>query len=183
MFPASPQRSGLWFPPGRVLVCQDALDLAYFVNFTDFTQLHEQLARQNAASPPNSFPLEKPDVTGTKYRRPEFLKQVLLDIASVRLAEVADVVAFTHHMDGLRDTKFGSGLGHNGTVLLNTEYAVLRSSHIFKIAGCPVSTALRREKVYHPSATWVPSPEYESKRSPFLELEPCPCHLSFSALC
>jgi hypothetical protein len=157
--------------------------LAYFINFTDFTSLHELPARQNAASPPGSFPMYKPDTKGTKYRRPEFLKQVMLDVASVRLAGLVDTVAFTHHMDGLRDTKFGSGLGHNGTVLLNTEYAVLRSSHTFKVAGCPVSSALRRERQYHPNRTWVPAPEDESAYSPFLELEPCRCDLSFSAMC
>jgi hypothetical protein len=183
MFPASPQRSGLWFPPGRVLVCEDALDLASFVNFTEFTVLHGNLARLNAASPPNSFPSGKPNVTSTRFERPERLKQELLEVASVRLANKVDTIAFIHHMDGFRDTIYGSGLGHKGVVLLNTEYALLRSSHTFKLEGCPVSSALRRERTYHPNETWAPSPEDPSERSPFLELEPCKCDLSFSAMC
>lgn len=183
MFPASPRRSGLWFPPGRVLVCEDALDLANFVNFTEFTLLHASVARWNAASPPGSFLYRKPDVTSTRFERPELLKEALLEAASARLSKTVDTIAFVHHMDGFRDTIYGSGLGHEGTILLNTEYALLSSSHTFKLAGCPVSSSLRRERKYHPNQTWAPSVGDPSQRSPFLELEPCKCDLSFSAMC
>jgi hypothetical protein len=183
MFPASPGHSGLWFPLGRVLVCEDAIDLANFVNFTEFVELHADTALRNAASPPGSFPKGKPNVSSTRFRYPYHLKEVLMDVASVMLARSVDVIAFAHHMDGYRDTIYGSGLGHNGTVLLNTEYVVLDSSHSFKYAGCPVSSAMRREKKYHPNQTWTSSPEESSARSPFLELEPCQCDLSFSAIC
>jgi hypothetical protein len=159
------------------------MDLATYINFTEFTTLHESTAIRNAASEPNSFPWHKPDLSATRFKEPYHLKEVLLDLASVRLAGHADTVAFTHHMDGYRNSIYGSGLGHKDTILLNTEYALLRSSHNFKLTGCPVSSALRRERHYHPNKTWVPAPGDPSAHAPFLELEPCRCDRSFSAMC
>jgi hypothetical protein len=87
-------------------------------------------------------------------------------------------------MDGLRDTKFGSGGWHKGKVMLNTEYAVLRSSHKFKLQGCPVSSALRREERYHPNRTWPASVGETDPSVPLeLQLQPCRCDLTFSAVC
>jgi hypothetical protein len=86
-------------------------------------------------------------------------------------------------MDGYRNSIFGSGLGHEEAVLLNTEYALLRSSHTFKSKGCPASSAWRRERRYHPNETWPWSPADPSAHSPVLELEPCACNFSFSLMC
>lgn len=183
LFPSAPQHSGLWFPPGRVLVCEDALDLAIYINFTDYMTLYADVLVQNALSEGGSYPPIFPDLRHL-YQHPGFLKTALLEAATRQLRDQVDTIVFSHHMDGLRDTKFGSGYWHKGKVMLNTEYAVLRTSHYFKLQGCPVSSVLRRERRYHPNQTWAAKPgEPALNETLELDLLPCPCDPSFSVLC
>jgi hypothetical protein len=88
MFPASPRRSGLWFPPGRVLVCEDAIDLANYLNFTDFTELYINASLFNAASLPYSYPVFKDFVS-----RPQNVKATMMQIATLRLSQTVDTVS------------------------------------------------------------------------------------------
>jgi hypothetical protein len=89
LFPAAPHHSGLWFPPGRVLVCEDGLDLAIYVNFTDYINLHADVQAANAASKGGSFPRLIPDLRHT-YKLTGNLKTALLEAAERRLSGRVD---------------------------------------------------------------------------------------------
>lgn len=65
MYPS--KGSGLWFPPGRVLVCDDKLDLAIFMNESDVAAYFERRDEDSSTAIDRSQDDWFPDVPGASH--------------------------------------------------------------------------------------------------------------------
>jgi len=129
--PAGSHRSGLWFPPGRVLVCDDSLDLYMYLNMSAAAEYDKILKAYAIKTPIDSWPMLFPNGKSVK-------KTELLEKASTLLSSHVDTIVTLNHAD----------LGGAGKGNLYTEFIGLPGMHTFKPLGCPVSTAFRTEAAY-----------------------------------
>jgi hypothetical protein len=169
MYPG--QASGLWFPPGRVLVCDDKLDLAIHLNESELVDSFLPLEEENAAALGRSQDNLKQHGSSARF---VFAK------AARDLAGSVDTIVFKSHAE----------VSPRGpTRRLLTEYILMPSSHVYRPLGCPVSSAFRIDANYAP-ARWKPGAEIRMlKTSPdngvfdALLLAPCNCSASTSPVC
>jgi hypothetical protein len=138
MWPAAPTHSGLWFPPGRVLVCDDALDLYIYLNETEEVARLASIQEENAAAPAGSQPAL---MTPRQYPH----KKAIFDNAAKTLAGEVDTLVFLNHAD----------YNHGERRALYTELVLLPASHTYQPFGCPVSSAFRVETSFTPSAQFL----------------------------
>jgi len=134
MYPA--EDSGLWFPPGRVLVCDDKLDLAIYMNDTDVAGRFAVIEEENAAALGRSQDIRFPHRSGSSFRD-------VLEKAGRSLHGTVDTLVFLNHID------LTAPYGHMRRLI--TEYVLLPSSHSLRPIGCPVSSALRMDANYAPA--------------------------------
>jgi len=173
--PAGSHRSGLWFPPGRVLVCDDSLDLYMYLNMSAAAEYDKILKAYAMKTPIDSWPMLFPNGKSVK-------KTELLEKASTLLSSHVDTIVTLNHAD----------LGGAGKGNLYTEFIGLPGMHTFKPLGCPVSTAFRTEAAYlmaheinkkGPRSdidNWGWQQQHFTWKTHFhnLSLLPCPCTVS-----
>jgi hypothetical protein len=132
MYAAEVGGSGLWFPPGRVLVCDDKLDLAIYLNESAVLAAFEFIERENAAAVGRNM--------DTRLPLTAFDHVALFERAGRVLSGTVDTIVFMNHVDLL--------ISRNHMRRLTTEYVLLPSSHTIRPLGCPVSSAFRIDATY-----------------------------------
>ena len=122
-------RSGLWYPPRRVLVCHDSLDLAIHLNHSAagaWLRPHEPgaLISQRASNLTSNLRLVR---NRAKWALFDFARKGALD-------GIVDTVVFTHHLD----------IQFAHLRVLVGELFTLPSSHVYKRIRCPSSDRFRK---------------------------------------
>ena len=122
-------RSGLWYPPRRVLVCHDSLDLAIHLNHSAagaWLRPHEPgaLISQRASNLTSNLRLVR---NRAKWALFDFARKGALD-------GIVDTVVFTHHLD----------IQFAHLRVLVGELFTLPSSHVYKRTRCPSSDRFRK---------------------------------------
>jgi hypothetical protein len=165
------QNSGLWFPPGRVLVCDDKLDFAIYMNQSELVQSFSGFEDENAAALGRSQDIGQPSNVNSQF-------VAVFARAARALASRVDTLVFTSHADASL---------HGLTRRLVTEYVLMPTSHTFRPLGCPVSSAFRMDANYvlahgKPGAQF-PTPYHDNGVFDALLLAPCNCSASTSPVC
>ena len=121
--------SGLWYPPRRVLVCHDSLDLAIHLNHSSagaWLRPHE---------PGALISLNASNLTCNSWILSQRTKWALFDFARKgALDGIVDTVVFTHHLD----------IQFAHLRVLVGELFTLPSSHVYKRTRCPSSDRFRK---------------------------------------
>ena len=122
-------RSGLWYPPRRVLVCHDSLDLAIHLNHSAagaWLRPHE---------PGALISLSASNLTCKSWTLRKRAKWALIDFArKSALDGIADTVVLTHHLDVV----------YAHLEVLVGELFALPSSHVYNRIRCPSSDRFRK---------------------------------------
>ena len=122
-------RSGLWYPPRRVLVCHDSLDLAIHLNHSAagaWLRPHEPgaLISQRASNLTSNLRLVR---NRAKWALFDFARKGALD-------GIVDTVVLTHHLDVV----------YAHLEVLVGELFALPSSHVYNRIRCPSSDRFRK---------------------------------------
>lgn len=121
--------SGLWYPPRRVLVCHDSLDLAIHLNHSAagaWLRPHE---------PGALISINASNLTCNSWILSKRAKWALFDFArKSALKRIVDTVVLTHHLD----------IAYANRRVLVGELFALPSSHVYKQKKCPSSDRFRK---------------------------------------
>ena len=123
--------SGLWYPPRRVLVCQDSLDLAIHLNHSSAGG-----AWRRPYLPGMVIPQCESDLTCDAKKRRNKAKYELYDFARRALDGMHDTVVLTHHLD----------VAYAHSEVLVGELFALPSSNSYSWKTCPSSNLFRKGK-------------------------------------
>lgn len=122
--------SGLWYPPRRVLVCQDSLDLAMYLNHSSAGGAWLRPYQPGAFIPQCASNLTCNSKTlrnKAKYELFDFARKSALD-------GQVDTVVLTHHLD----------VAYAHLEVLVGELFALPSSNVYHRVGCPSSDRFRK---------------------------------------
>ena len=121
--------SGLWYPPRRVLVCHDSLDLAIHLNHSAagaWLRPHE---------PGALISINASNLTCNSWIVSKRAKWALFNFArKSALKRIVDTVVLTHHLD----------IAYANRRVLVGELFALPSSHVYKQKKCPSSDRFRK---------------------------------------